>query len=175
MNTDESTPAAQTKRPVNLADAIGSGVITVVFIVAFVTALSFSALAGYFPLGVSALGAVISFVLFVRVVFFPPKLKPEGLEDAAHSQTDAEYQFFASLTTRDWLVSGVWLAGFFVGLAFVGIYVTSAAFTIAYLKFQAGKSWLFAVIYAVIATGVIWAAFGLLLKLPLPTGIVGLS
>lgn len=164
-------------RRVNKSDLVITIVFLVVFVGALLIALSFPQLAGYFPLGVSTAGAIASLAFLVRVLFFPRKADAPktNVPEAAKSMSDEEYEFFKSLTLRQWVTAIGWLGGFFVGLAVFGIYVSTAVFTVAYLRLQAGKSWLFSVIYSVALTGLIWIAFRLALHLPLPGGLLGLA
>lgn len=161
-------------RRINLSDLIITVVLVGVFSGAFVMAMSFSSLAAYFPLGVSALGVLGSLTFLVRVVFFPrkPNAPKAALPDGAQSFSDSEHEFFQSLTKRDWLASTAWLGGFYVVLGLFGIYVACLAFTIAYLRYEVQRKWLFSIAYAIILTGLIWAIFGLVLALPLPTGAI---
>lgn len=162
---------------INVSDLIITIVLLVVFGGAFLMALGYKELAGYFPLGVSALGIVGALTFLVRVLFFPRKPEaPKGaLPEESQSFSDAEYEFFRSLTARDWLQSSAWLAGFYVLLGVAGIYVATAVFTIAYLKFDVKKSWLFSAIYAVVLTGLVWVLFTMVLVLPLPGGLLELA
>ncbi|WP_206477124.1 tripartite tricarboxylate transporter TctB family protein [Microbacterium sp. KRD172] len=162
---------------VNKSDMIITAVLLGLFVMAFSMALGFPALAGYFPLGVSAAGAIASLCFLIRVLFFPrtPDAPKTNIPEVAKSMSEQEYEFFKSLTGRDWLSSLGWLGGFFIGLAVFGIYVALVVFTVGYLKFQAEKSWWFAAIYAACLTGLVFVAFEIALKLPLPGGLLGLA
>ncbi|WP_077488172.1 tripartite tricarboxylate transporter TctB family protein [Sinomonas mesophila] len=165
------------RRRVNKPDLIITSVLLVVFVAAYLMATGWKELAAYFPLGVSGAGAIASASFLVRVLFFPPKpdAPKTDVPESAKSMAEQEYEFFKNLTSRDWISSICWLGGFFIALAIFGIYVAMAAFTVAYLRFQADKSWLFAAIYAVVLGGVIYGAFEIILKLPLPGGLLGLA
>ncbi|MHA7241291.1 tripartite tricarboxylate transporter TctB family protein [Arthrobacter sp. TMS1-12-1] len=157
-------------------------VITLVFLVifggAFLLATEWKILASAFPLGVSATGAVAALTFLVRVVFFPNRPDAPRLnvpKEAPGSTSDQEHAFFDSLTARDWKTAIFWLAGFYVALALLGIYVAVAAFTVGYLRYGAAKSWKFAVIYAMALAALIYVTFSIILHLPLPGGLFNLA
>ncbi|TFB75020.1 tripartite tricarboxylate transporter TctB family protein [Cryobacterium glaciale] len=162
---------------VNKSDLIITALLLVVFLAAMTMATEWKPLAAYFPLGVSALGAAASATFLVRVLFFPRSAEAPktNIPEEARSMADQEYEFFRSLTTRDWIVAVAWLGGFYVALAVAGIYVAMAVFTVAYLKLQASRSWFFAIVYAALLAGITFLIFSTLLKLPLPGGLLGLT
>lgn len=164
-------------RRINKSDLVVTGVLLVVFIAAFVMATAWKPLAAYFPLGVSGAGVIASATFLVRVAFFPrAKEAPKtNVPDGTKSMSEQEFDFFKSLSLLDWAKSLGWLAGFFVFLAVFGIYVAVVAFTLAYLRFQAEKSWLFAAVYTTMLAGAIYGIFEVALKLPLPGGLFGLA
>jgi len=162
---------------VNKSDLIITVLLLVMFAAAFLTAASWPALAAHFPLGVSGAGVLASAIFVVRVLFFPRKADAPktNIPDAAKPMADQEYEFFRSLTLKDWANAIGWLGGFFVFLAVFGIYVAMIVFTVAYLRFQADKSWWFTAIYTAALAGTIYITFEVVLKLPLPGGLFGLA
>ncbi|GAB3267813.1 tripartite tricarboxylate transporter TctB family protein [Microbacterium lacusdiani] len=176
IRTPEGEPASRWSR-INVSDLVITLVLLIVFAGAFAMATAWKPLAAYFPLGVSVAGMVATATFLVRVVFFPrkPDAPKANVPEAAKSMSEQEYEFFKSLTARDWLTSIGWLGGFFVALSILGIYIAIGGFTLAYLRLQASKSWRFAVAYTVALVGVIYLAFELVLKLPLPGGAFGLA
>ncbi|MEZ3160692.1 tripartite tricarboxylate transporter TctB family protein [Microbacterium sp. BWT-B31] len=162
---------------VNKPDLIVTIIMLAIFIAAFATAASWPSLAAYFPLGVSSAGTLSSAIFVIRVLFFPRKVDAPktNIPEAATPVADQEYEFFRSLTLKDWVNSVGWLGSFFVFLAVFGIYVAMVVFTVCYLRFQAAKSWWFTAIYTATLVGTIYVTFELVLKLPLPGGLFGLA
>lgn len=78
---------------------------------------------------------------------------------------------FATAGARAWMGTVAWIAGFFVALYVLGVFVTVPVFAFAYLKLSGGASWLAAAVYAAVAGAVIWLAFSELLTIQMPTGL----
>ncbi|WP_345751642.1 tripartite tricarboxylate transporter TctB family protein [Microbacterium rhizophilus] len=182
MSTETIWNTADAGKPrwwqrINMSDLIITIILLAVFTAALIMATGFKPVAAYFPLGVSALGVIGSLTFLVRVLFLPrkPEAPKAALPKETQSFSEAEYEFFRSLTRHDWLTSFAWLASFYVVLGVFGIYVASIAFTVAYLRFAVRTKWLFSVIYAVVLTGLVGGVFGVVLKLPLPGGLLGIA
>ena len=175
ISTVEEIPGRWAR--VNKSDLVITVLLLVVFLGGLVLAAQWPPLAAYFPLGVSAIGAIASATFLVRVLFFPrtPQAPKTNIPDEARPIVDQEHDFLRSLTSRDWFVGVAWLGGFYLALAIVGIYLALVAFTVAYLKIQANRSWLFAIVYSALLTGVIFLVFSILLRLPLPGGLLELT
>lgn len=176
IDTQESADATWWER-VNKTDLVITSLLLALFVMAFVIATGWKALAAYFPLGVSGIGAGTSAIFLIRVLFFPRKkdAPKTNVPDGAQSSSDQEYEFFKQLTTRDWVVSLGWLTAFYVLLGIAGIYVVIVVFTVGYLRYQVEKSWSFATVYAFVLLAVVAGVFKFALKLPLPGGLLGIA
>ncbi|MFD7443653.1 tripartite tricarboxylate transporter TctB family protein [Streptomyces sp. NPDC059909] len=198
----ESAAAPAAATPARRSDGSSADVIIalalfVVFAAAFVTALQWQAVAGLFPLIATGVGVALSAAFSVSTLVrrgrerrAEPEPAPgprqateatgdaddsEDADDTTADQSEADHMFFASLNREDWAVSLGYLAAFFVGLYVCGLYVAAAVFTVLYLRFQAKSSWLFSGVYAAVLVAAVYGLFGLVLKLPLPEGLLGLT
>jgi hypothetical protein len=90
---------------------------------------------------------------------------------AEEESEDIEY-VFSHADGRTWLQALAWIAVFFVGLYLVGLFVIVPVFSFAYLRAVARTRWWAAAIYAVTMWAVLYLAFGVLLRLRMPAGIL---
>ncbi|MDP9392526.1 MAG: tripartite tricarboxylate transporter TctB family protein [Actinomycetota bacterium] len=165
-----ATPREQRRLPV--ADVVLTAALLAMFVVAFVTARGWPFETGIFPQMVTALGAGLALLHLVVLLVRRPaaETRPAG-EDTEIEAVDVEYVFeHAGLPL--WLRSLGWLAGFFVALYLLGIFVTAPVFTVLYLRFSARASWLLSVVYAVVVGALLYLSFVVFLDLPTPEGIL---
>lgn len=193
--TDRTTPEDDLRRDQTDAPIIEKGdiviacVLVVAFAAAFVTAWQWEAIASYFPLMATGLGIVLCSIFLARCVVVlrkhgasvPPNPAPDVTQDsrdpddASFDQADSDRAFFASVGVTDWAISLAYFVAFFVSLYVLGLYPTSIIFTVVYLRFQARTSWTLSVIYTAVLTAALYALFEIALKLPVPSGLIGLS
>lgn len=170
MNTT-STPDRSTRRGLPIADLVLTAALTAVFLAGLVTAREWSFKAGFFPTLVTLLGLCLGVLhLFFLLIRRPaPDLHPHG-EDAEIEPADVEY-IFEHASPRQWAACLAWVAGFFLSMYLVGIFVTGPLFTLAYLRLSARASWVVSIIYAAVVGVALYLAFEVLLDLPAPPGL----
>lgn len=169
MSTTDNDRSTR-RRPV--ADVLLTGGLLAVFVVAFVTARGWEFETGVFPQMVTGLGAGLAALHLAALFLRPPApdAEPHG-EDSEIEAVDIEY-VFAQAGPPLWAASLAWLGGFFGLMYLVGIFVAAPVFTVAYLRFAAGASWLISVVYAVVVGIVLYLSFVVFLGLPTPDGIL---
>jgi len=72
---------------------------------------------------------------------------------------------------RKVLLNLAWVVGFFLGIYFVGFFIAIPLFVLAYMKWL-GVKWRLAIIYAILTLGIVYAAFGIALKVELYRGLL---
>jgi uncharacterized membrane protein YedE/YeeE len=164
--------AERAARRLPVADVVLTVGLLAVFATAFATARGWPFETGIFPLMVTALGAALAVLhLAALLVRRPaPDAQPAG-EDSEIEAVDVEYVFEHTGLSL-WLRSLAWLAGFFVALYVVGIFVAAPVFTVLYLRFSARASWLLSAVYALVVGVVLYLSFVVFLDLPTPEGIL---
>jgi hypothetical protein len=175
--TGIASPAAAaepvTGRQLPTVDIVLSLVLAAVFASAFWTATEWSVKAGLFPRMVTGLGlalALLHVVLLLRRARTPVPVVEERVDADDEAEGDVEY-VFAHAGGRAWAGSLAWVAGFFVGLYVVGLFVAAPLFALAYLRFSVRRSWVFSVAYAAVIFAVLYVAFEVALQLPVPPGL----
>jgi hypothetical protein len=169
------TPASKAHLP----EIVGSATLFLIFAGAFILALEWPLQASIFPLCVAGTGSILSAAYCLRASLRKPSLEVEpetaglNLADNDEDSDDDIDHIFAVASRRDWLTSLGFLAGFFLALFLFGLYPTAAVFTALYLKYQAGSTWRFSLIYAAVLTACLYGIFSLGLQLPVPSGIFG--
>ncbi len=91
-------------------------------------------------------------------------------EDEQHDQ-DVEY-VYATAGRAAWTQALAWVALFVVLLYVTGLFVTAAVFAFTYLRWGAGRSWLFSAVYAAVMSGVLYLALAVLLVVSVPEGLL---
>jgi hypothetical protein len=165
---------ARPTRPGIDAEVAGGVLLAVVFGGAFLLAREWDRQAAVFPLGVSAVGFVLSVVFVIRSL---TSQRARAEAATAHEKPSAEDNLeyvFQTATAREWLSTLAWFAGFFVVLYVFGLYVAAISFTIPYLRSRDNRSFLFAAVYAAVLAAVLYLAFTVLLAQPVPPGFFGL-
>jgi hypothetical protein len=164
-------------RPV--ADLVITALMLAIFGWALWTALGWTFRAALFPLMVTITGLGLAVLHLVKLLAWPAAsatAKPTGSESWALESDDEveahelEYEF-AHASRRTWLVNIGWVVAFFGAVFVVGLFLTSPAFSLIYLRFGAGRSWRFAVTYAAIVGAVLFGLFDQMLGLQMPLGI----
>lgn len=148
-----------------------------VFAGAYLLAEGWSFRAALFPQLIGALGFLLALLRLLTAFKGRPAPAPSGvklgdvevLDDETAEALDVEY-VFANAGRAAWVSALAWVAGFFLSLWLLGLYVTVIVFPLVYLRVVARSSWLVAVLYGVIAGAVLYAAFELLLRVPVPAG-----
>jgi hypothetical protein len=164
------TPA---RRHIPAADLIGGVLLAAVMAGAFVLTRGWDHDAAVFPRGVSLGGAALGVVLVVRSLI-GTREAPAVPHELETPDEQLEYVFHTA-TARQWLVTLGWFVGFFVSLYVLGLYPTAILYTVAYLRIQDNRSWVFSGIYAVLLTGVMYLAFSVVLTQQVPAGLFGLA
>ena len=170
------------------ADLVLGTLVLVLFVLAFLQTGEWSFRTALFPRMVTVAGIALSglFVL-LTVVGVVREHRRAGHPDPATSvqdtgaalldedeEHDHEMEYvYASAGRRAWAEALGWVA-LFVGLLWVGgLFVAAGLFSLAYLRFGAGRTWRFSVVYAVVMTGVLYVFLGLLLPVSVPEGLFG--
>ncbi|MGH3383661.1 MAG: tripartite tricarboxylate transporter TctB family protein [Nocardioidaceae bacterium] len=92
-------------------------------------------------------------------------------EDEEHDH-EVEY-VYATAGRAAWTQALAWVALFIVLLWVTGLFVASAVFSFCYLRWGASRSWLFAAVYAVVMSGVLYLALSVVLAVSVPEGLAG--
>ena len=161
------------RRRVPTPDLVGGLLLLVLMSGALVMTRGWDEEAALFPRAVSLAGAVLGLVLVVLSLIGTREAAP-GLHDRDAADAQLEY-IFHTASPRLWLVTMGWFGGFFVSLYVLGLYATAILYTVAYLRTQDQRSWLFTGTYAVILAGVLYLAFTVVLGQSVPPGFFGLS
>ena len=72
---------------------------------------------------------------------------------------------------RGYLISSIWIGGFFLIVYVLGFNIATALFVLTYMKKQ-GTGWLAAASFAVVTTAIIYGLFELILKVELYRGLL---
>lgn len=167
----------------SIAELVFSIALLVLFAWAFVEAGNWSFRAALYP-RIVAVAGLLTVMLRLAVSVFggaraagapAPTLELAGVavvDEEEAEQQDVEY-VFAHAGRQAWIEALGWVAGFFVALWVLGLYITVPLFCVLYLKLVAKASWLVAVVYAAVAWLVLFLAFTRFLSLPVPEGIFG--
>jgi hypothetical protein len=163
---------------VRRGDVILTVALLTVFAGAYALSLAWPFRTALFPRLVSAAGVILALVQLAalaararRATVVPDETAPvhRGGEDEGDHSVG---YVFASAGGRAWGAALGWIAAFFVSLWLVGAVPTVPAFALLYLRVAGGASWRAAAVYAVVAGVVVFAVFGRLLSVPMPTGVL---
>jgi hypothetical protein len=167
-----TSAAMPTPRRIVVPDLIGGILLAIVMGGALLMTRGWDHDAAVFPRGVSAGGFLLALGLVIRSVI--GTREPATVIDGEEVADDLDYVFYTA-SGRQWALTLCWFLGFFVALYVLGLYATAVVFTVVYLKREDGRSWLFAGIYALVLTGVLYLAFAVVLAQPVPAGLLGLA
>lgn len=167
--TSLATPAP---RRIIVPDLVGGILLAIVMGGALLLTRGWDHNAAVFPRGVSAGGLLLGLGLVVRSAI--GTREPAKVIDEEEAADDLDY-IFHTASRRQWALTLFWFVGFFVALYVLGLYATAIVFTVVYLKREDNRSWVFAGCYALVLTGVLYLAFGIVLAQPVPAGLLGLA
>jgi hypothetical protein len=169
-------------RPPTRADLVFGAAAVVMFAAAGVATFGWPFRTALFPRLVTGSGTAIALLFTVSWLLRRPgpgTADPGSDEPEAGSALlapeedgrghDVEY-VYATAGRAAWAQALGWIAVFFLLLALVGLFAAAAAFTVAYLRWGGGRSWRFAVTYAVILVAVFYVSMDVLLTIPTPRG-----
>lgn len=178
------TPAASRKvvreKP-PVADLVLGVLALAMFSTALLKSFEWSFRTALFPRIVTSAGVILTLLFLLAWAWARHRhrpLDPEGAdlpvselldEDDAHDQ-DVEY-VYATAGRAAWTQALAWVALFVVLLYVTGLFVTAAVFALVYLRWGAGRTWLFAAVYAAVMSGVLYVALAVLLTVSVPEGL----
>jgi hypothetical protein len=101
----------------------------------------------------------------------PAATGPEGASPQLVDEHGHEVEYvFATAGRAAWTQALGWVAVFLVVLFVGGLFVAAPVFAFSYLRWGAGRSWTFAVVYAVVLTALLYLFLQVLLTVPTPEG-----
>lgn len=183
-----SAPAPPTPAKLRVGDVVFAGLLLVLFVGGYLLAQAWPFRAALFPQLLSAAGIVFAvlklagFAVQARrraaartaVAEASPERTVGDVELVTEDDEDdrsLEY-VFATAGRRAWGAALGWVAGFFLALWLFGVLIAVPVFALLYLRFAGKASWSSAAIYAAVVGGVLYVAFGRLLSVPMPNGIL---
>jgi len=86
-------------------------------------------------------------------------------------ENDPEY-VLSHTPRKVWLVTLGFIAGFFILLYLCGLFIAAAALSLTYLLVIGKKSWIFAILYTVVFTALLWALMRWVIYISTPAGIL---
>lgn len=106
----------------------------------------------------------------------PVHVHTAGLHEPAEDEeevdpNDAEY-VLSHTSRRVWLTTIGFIAGFFLVLYLCGLFVAAAALSLVYLVVIGRESWLFALVYTAVLTGLLWVLMRWVTYIPSPPGVL---
>lgn len=153
------------------------------FVVGYLAAQAWPYRAALFPQLLSAAGILLGLLKLVGLGLQLRRASPP-VDPAPHRRTgdvelvseeeeeDQSLEYvFATAGGRAWAAALVWVAGFFIGLWLLGVFVIVPVFTFSYLLAAGRARWYGAAIYALVTAGILHVAFRELLSIPMPSGI----
>jgi hypothetical protein len=170
----------------NLADLRSDIIITLVITsimgLAFVESFDYKDVAGLFPRSITLVGLILGVAYGVSLLVKHQRIKSGLVSDKSQATPlpDMEYApdtesidyVYATAGRRAWISSILWVAAFLVLTVALGLFIASFIFSFVYLRWNAGKSWIFSGVYAVSITLFLVALFRWLLYIPTPIGIL---
>lgn len=180
-----TTKTAQPEGPPTVADVVLGSLFLLVFLAAYLQSGDWSFRTALFPRVVTVTGCMISgiylislAVRFVRTRSSLPNA-PAGIvtgrgpvDEDEENDHEVEY-VYATAGAAAWAAALGWVALYIVILYLGGLFVASAVFTTVYLRWGAGRSMVFAVIYGMVMTVILYLALRVLLVVPVPVGVLG--
>lgn len=151
-------------------DSTIAALLLLVFGAAFFTALEWSRSAAIYPLGVTGLAAILSAGYVVRSIWVRAK-RVDPADEADGDLDETEY-VFATASRRDWVTALGYVAGFFLAITLLGLYLATALLCVAYLRHQAATSWRASLIYAAVTTAALYGIFNVALNSGVPGGVL---
>lgn len=189
----EQTSTAPVQNGDLRSNLIGAVIGIVIFAIALLMTFEWSDKAAMFPRIITGSGLFFSVLYGAGLVLTWRRAKQPGyvershqsVEERVHGQVqeqspdgepeleseEVEY-IFATAGRRAWLRALGWVALFLVLIALLGLFVASAVFAFAYLRWGGGRTWLFSIIYAVILPVFLIFLFRIVLFVSTPIGIL---
>jgi hypothetical protein len=161
--------------PEAVADVAVTVLLLALFAWAFVEAGGWSLRAALFPRLVTVAGVALAALHLGLVVprLWRPAPAPEGDPDGdTDGDPDDVAHVFRTAGARAWASALAWVTTFFVLLYVVGLYLTAPIFSLLYLRFAGGRTWIFSAIYAIVSAVLLYVAFELALGVPTPSGLL---
>lgn len=176
-----------------LGDVLLGGLLLAVFVLGYLEAQGWPFRARMFPEMVCTAGAVFALLELVALAVRARRRDSAPAADPVHADQNAarngttresadddedvddqslEY-VFGTAGRGAWTRAVAWVAGFFISLWLLGVFVTVPVFSFAYLRVAGQVGWRASAVYAAVAGGLIWLVFGRLLLVPMPAGIFG--
>jgi hypothetical protein len=161
------------------ADFVIAMTLLIIFACAFAGARQWPFDAKLFPMMVAGVGMVLAAVRMVLTLRPPrptvttvgPMVAGIELKDEDEDSDEALEYIFETASRADWLRVLSWAAGFFLAFFLVGAIPSILVFTVLYLLFEARTTWLVSAVYALLLSGMLYAARELL-HILLPGGIL---
>lgn len=97
-----------------------------------------------------------------------PDLSTGGQES---NENDPEY-VLSHTPRKVWLVTLGFIAGFFILLYLCGLFIAASGLSLTYLLVIGKKSWIFAILYTVVFTALLWALMRWVIYISTPAGIL---
>ena len=186
MTTRESTdasaavpmPAPRRAPSGAVADVVLTVLLLALFGWGFLEAAQWSFQAALFPRIVTGSAFVLAALHLVQALLRLRRraaLTSDGSADSfgeeADEDADDAVQLFRTAGPQRWAAALGWVGGFFVLLFVGGLFVTAPVFSLLYLRFAGGRTWVFSAVYAVVTGVVLYLAFEVALGVPTPPGL----
>lgn len=164
------------RRGLPLADFTITLVLLALFGAALVSSSAWSVKAALFPRFVTGVGLALAVLHLIAIVVTalqrrPVEASPVPADDDATAGVDTEY-VFANAGRAAWAGALLWVAGFFVLLYVLGLFLAAPLFAVTYLRLSAERTWLFSIVYAAVIGAVLYIALEFALQVSTPPGFV---
>lgn len=168
--------------PVPLSDLVIGLVFLLIFAAALVDTVHWRFQTALFPRIVTTTGVAMALLFLATTLRTATRghVEVADTHDATSGQKlvdeddqhDHEVEYiFASAGPAVWASALGWVAFFVVLIYFGGLFVASGIFAAGYLRWSARRSYLFALTYAAVMTGLLYLAFDVILHTPVPESI----
>jgi hypothetical protein len=168
------TPAPRRAPSGAVADVVLTVLLLALFGWGFLEAAQWSFRAALFPRIVTG-GAFVLAALHLGHALLRLRrraaLTSDGSADTLDEDADDAVQLFRTAGPQRWAAALAWVGGFFVLLFVGGLFVTAPVFSLLYLRFAGGRTWVFSAVYAVVTGVVLYLAFEVALGVPTPPGL----
>jgi hypothetical protein len=163
-------------RGLPVADTIIAGGLLVIFGAAYAATWDWPIRTALFPRLVAGVLFLLAILELLSLLRDSTRGTMQAAKAAAEpSREDVNLQeleyVFAHADARAWTEALGWVAGFFIGLYVLGLYITAPVFAACYLWFVAKASWQVSLAYAAVIAVIFFVGFGQLLELPVPSGL----